>query len=78
MLYLDGDDFKEVNDRFGHETGDAFIQRFGISLNKTVRSHDLVIRIGGDEFIVILTGLTRDQEKDIIKLCILFVGYAMN
>ena len=63
MLYIDGDDFKEVNDRFGHETGDAFIQRFGSSLNKTVRSHDMVIRIGGDEFIVILTGLTRDQEK---------------
>ncbi|MEA0562547.1 MULTISPECIES: diguanylate cyclase domain-containing protein [Lysinibacillus] len=63
MLYLDGDDFKEVNDRFGHDTGDAFIQRFGDALNKTIRSHDMVIRLGGDEFIVILTGLTRDIEK---------------
>ncbi|MEE3806618.1 MULTISPECIES: diguanylate cyclase [Lysinibacillus] len=63
MLYLDGDDFKEVNDRFGHDTGDAFIQRFGNALNQTVRSHDMVIRIGGDEFIVILTGLTREADK---------------
>lgn len=63
MLYIDGDDFKEVNDRYGHETGDAFIQRFGHALSKTIRSHDMVIRMGGDEFIVLLTGLTRDQEK---------------
>ncbi len=63
MLYLDGDDFKAVNDRFGHDTGDAFIQSFGHALSKTVRSHDIVIRIGGDEFLVILTGLTREIDK---------------
>ncbi|MEK5232018.1 diguanylate cyclase [Lysinibacillus sp. FSL K6-0232] len=63
MLFIDGDDFKEVNDRYGHETGDAFIQRFGYTLSKTVRSHDLVIRVGGDEFIVLLTGLTTEQDK---------------
>jgi len=63
LLFLDGDDFKEVNDRFGHDTGDAFIQHFGQALSNTVRSHDIVIRIGGDEFLVILTGLTREIEK---------------
>ncbi len=63
MLYIDGDDFKDVNDHYGHDTGDDFIRKFGQVLVNSVRSHDLVIRIGGDEFIVILTGLTRDSEK---------------
>jgi len=63
MLYIDGDDFKDVNDQYGHDTGDDFIQKFGQVLINSVRSHDLVIRIGGDEFIVILTGLTKDNEK---------------
>ncbi|WP_053583272.1 diguanylate cyclase domain-containing protein [Lysinibacillus contaminans] len=62
MIYIDGDNFKEVNDQFGHETGDAFIRKFGSVIMTSIRSHDLVIRIGGDEFIVVLTGLTRDYE----------------
>ena len=63
ILYIDGDDFKNVNDCYGHDTGDDFIRKFGQVLNTAVRSHDLVIRIGGDEFIVVLTGLTRDDDK---------------
>lgn len=63
ILYIDGDDFKNVNDCYGHDTGDDFIRKFGQVLNNAVRSHDLVIRIGGDEFIVVLTGLTRDDDK---------------
>ncbi len=68
MLFIDGDDFKEVNDRFGHDTGDDFIQKFGQALVASVRSHDLVTRIGGDEFIVVLAGLTRDEEKRHIQI----------
>ncbi|WP_246494208.1 sensor domain-containing diguanylate cyclase [Lysinibacillus agricola] len=63
MFFIDGDDFKVVNDRYGHDTGDDFIRKFGQVLINAVRSHDLVIRMGGDEFIVVLTGLTRDDEK---------------
>ncbi|KOP69636.1 hypothetical protein AMS59_22165 [Lysinibacillus sp. FJAT-14745] len=63
MLYLDGDDFKDVNDRHGHDTGDDFIRKFGQVLITAVRNHDLVIRMGGDEFIVVLTGLTGDDKK---------------
>ncbi|MFJ7736575.1 diguanylate cyclase domain-containing protein [Lysinibacillus sp. NPDC097287] len=60
MIYIDGDNFKEVNDQFGHEIGDAFIRKFGSVLMKSIRHQDLVIRIGGDEFIIVLTGLSRD------------------
>ncbi len=63
MLYIDGDDFKHVNDQYGHDTGDDFIRKFGQVLITAVRNHDLVIRMGGDEFIVVLTGLTRDEKK---------------
>ncbi|MFF2176286.1 diguanylate cyclase domain-containing protein [Lysinibacillus sp. NPDC058147] len=63
MLYIDGDDFKNVNDRHGHDTGDDFIRKFGQVLVTAVRNNDLVIRMGGDEFIVVLTGLTGDEKK---------------
>ncbi|MEB2279377.1 diguanylate cyclase [Lysinibacillus xylanilyticus] len=63
MLYIDGDNFKNVNDQHGHDTGDDFIRKFGQVLITAVRNHDLVIRMGGDEFIVVLTGLTRDDKK---------------
>lgn len=60
VIYIDGDNFKEVNDQFGHETGDTFIKKFGSLIKSSVRKHDLVIRIGGDEFVVVLTRLMRD------------------
>lgn len=63
ILYVDGDNFKQVNDRFGHNIGDEFIYQFGKALSKSVRAHDVVARIGGDEFVMILTGLAKNEEK---------------
>jgi len=61
VLYVDGDNFKTVNDRFGHDVGDEFIKQFGKALSKSVRSQDLVVRVGGDEFVLVITGLNPNK-----------------
>lgn len=62
FLYLDGDNFKHVNDTYGHDVGDQFLQQFGQALRQSVRAHDIVIRLGGDEFLIIMPGLVRDKD----------------
>ncbi|MGE7623802.1 sensor domain-containing diguanylate cyclase [Viridibacillus sp. NPDC096237] len=61
LLYIDGDEFKKVNDEFGHDVGDDFIRNFGLALVASVRDLDIVSRIGGDEFVVVLTNMSKDQ-----------------
>jgi diguanylate cyclase (GGDEF)-like protein len=48
------DDFKKVNDTFGHERGDALLRCLAGIVRKRVRAYDLVARLGGDEFVVLL------------------------
>ena len=56
VLYVDLDAFKEINDRFGHEEGDAAIRDFAQILADSCRASDVVGRVGGDEFVALLTG----------------------
>jgi len=60
VLYLDLDNFKNVNDARGHATGDTLLKHVASRLIQAVQSHDTVARIGGDEFVVLLGGLDTD------------------
>jgi diguanylate cyclase (GGDEF)-like protein len=62
VLYLDLDRFKEVNDRFGHGAGDRVLQDVSRRILDNVRRTDIAARIGGDEFVVILPGVSDRRE----------------
>lgn len=59
VFFVDIDDFKDVNDRFGHEAGDEVIVAVSDALRRVVRSGDLVGRWGGDEFMLIVREISR-------------------
>ncbi|NLO96818.1 MAG: sensor domain-containing diguanylate cyclase, partial [Peptococcaceae bacterium] len=65
LLYIDLDNFKSINDRYGHEVGDILLQDTARKLQKAIKDDDIAARIGGDEFIILLRGL--NAEKDAIS-----------
>jgi diguanylate cyclase (GGDEF)-like protein len=65
VVLLDVDDFKLINDKYGHDIGDEVLHDFGIVLSKSIRTIDFAGRWGGDEFVVLIQGQTK---KDISKM----------
>ena len=64
---MDIDYFKQINDTYGHAVGDEVLQKIGHLLKSHFRSHDIVGRIGGDEFIVLMTNV-HDRNAAISRI----------
>jgi diguanylate cyclase (GGDEF)-like protein len=61
VMILDVDNFKQRNDRYGHDEGDATLKRFAALLARSVREADLVVRYGGEEFVLLLPETNEQQ-----------------
>ena len=64
LAFLDLDRFKEVNDAFGHETGDRLLVHFARRLQGYLREQDTIARLGGDEFVLLLEGIGADDARE--------------
>ncbi|WP_342721107.1 EAL domain-containing protein [Acidovorax sp. FHTAMBA] len=62
LLFLDLDNFKDINDTMGHEWGDRLLVQVGMRIGASVRATDTVARLGGDEFVVVLQGLNAELQ----------------
>ncbi|MBM7060109.1 diguanylate cyclase [Pseudomonas sp. UL073] len=67
LLFIDLDHFKTVNDRFGHDVGDALLTTISERLRQTLRQPDRFYRIGGDEFIMLLPGTSREAAEKLAQ-----------
>ena len=65
LLYIDVDEFKSVNDRFGHRIGDLVLAEIGRRLEGACRSGSIVARLGGDEFVVVLSGVDTAEARGV-------------
>lgn len=67
LAYCDLDHFKRVNDRFGHECGDRLLRAFSEAAISSVRTNDLVARLGGEEFVLVLVDTDEASASDIVE-----------
>lgn len=67
VLVMDLDHFKSVNDIYGHQAGDEVLRQFGILLRRSVRSRDLIGRVGGEEFWALLPDVLPDEARRVAE-----------
>jgi two-component system cell cycle response regulator len=67
VVLLDLDDFKYINDTYGHPAGDLVLQEFAAALNRAIRGGDLAVRMGGDEFLLILPECNHEQLQLVLN-----------
>jgi diguanylate cyclase (GGDEF)-like protein len=72
-LFMDLDDFKQINDRYGHQTGDDVLRQVGARLKNVLRDSDTVGRLGGDEFVMLVDSVGLDAAPELVAERILDV-----
>jgi diguanylate cyclase (GGDEF)-like protein/PAS domain S-box-containing protein len=75
VIFIDLDDFKPVNDCYGHHIGDELLQMLASRLNDSIRENDIACRLGGDEFVLVLTEI---EELDAIRKYVDQLSHELN
>jgi diguanylate cyclase (GGDEF)-like protein len=79
FIFIDLDNFKAVNDQFGHDMGDKVLKHFSDMVQSNFRQTDIIARYGGDEFVILLTNTSRnDAESAVQKLQVEYRDWAQN
>lgn len=68
IVFIDLDDFKPINDKYGHEAGDQLLKTVAERLESNIRAHDLACRVGGDEFVLLVQLIDPNIEKATKKI----------
>jgi diguanylate cyclase (GGDEF)-like protein len=74
VLFIDLDDFKEVNDTLGHQAGDELLRQVAELLTSVTRGDDVVARLGGDEFAILLRNASRENAEQIAERVVLGIS----
>ncbi|OTG83249.1 hypothetical protein B9T31_14285 [Acinetobacter sp. ANC 4558] len=67
LLFIDNNNFKEINDKYGHLAGDAVLKEMAFRLKSNLRQNDFIARFGGDEFAVLVNDIT--HKENVITIC---------
>ena len=67
MIMVDVDNFKQINDHYGHDVGDRILVRVADVLKQSFRSVDIISRFGGDEFVVVMTRVNSSMRQLVIN-----------
>jgi len=67
LAFIDLDNFKRINDEYGHGTGDDVLRQFSVLLQDSVREVDLVSRYGGEEFVLLLNGVGIETASIVVE-----------
>ncbi|MCS4293063.1 diguanylate cyclase (GGDEF)-like protein [Comamonas sp. BIGb0152] len=67
ILFIDLNQFKPLNDRWGHENGDMALIEVVQRLKEVLRSNDVLIRLGGDEFVAVLQGISSQEQLEVVQ-----------